>query len=265
MGRMLGSFDPEDELDRPDLNKCPDCGCYFATDNCPLCGKVCPPEMRAGARVEPKKRRKRRAGSGRVQFVPWYHTWWFILLMMFWMPPVGIILFLTSPYRARWKVLFCAVGAAYMVFVYFGLGSRLLAYLTEKPLVNTKLTEVQYRETCLNVSPEYYYRSGATDGYYTMELTVVRTVTDNESVSGEPVVYYLCRDPDDPDDPLVEILVRDCRVQGGGRFLRGDRIAVWGQPHGDGQLVVYDGESGRLLSYPGICMAYGAVVAEESS
>ncbi len=23
MGRMLGSFDPEDELDRPDLNKCP--------------------------------------------------------------------------------------------------------------------------------------------------------------------------------------------------------------------------------------------------
>ena len=93
MGRMLGSFDPEDELDRPDLNKCPDCGCYFATDNCPLCGKVCPPEMRAGARVEPKKRRKRRAGSGRVQFIPWYHTWWFILLMMFWMPPVGIILF----------------------------------------------------------------------------------------------------------------------------------------------------------------------------
>ena len=58
MGRMLGSFDPEDELDRPDLNKCPDCGCYFATDNCPLCGKVCPPEMRAGARVEPKKRKK---------------------------------------------------------------------------------------------------------------------------------------------------------------------------------------------------------------
>lgn len=54
-----------------------------------------------------------------------------------------------------------------------------------------------------------------------------------------------------------------CR--GGGRFLRGDRIAVWGQPHGDGQLVVYDGESGRLLSYPGICMAYGAVVTEESS
>lgn len=184
MGRMLGSFDPEDELDRPDLNKCPDCGCYFATDNCPLCGKVCPPEMRAGARVEPKKRRNRRAGSGRVQFIPWYHTWWFILLMMFWMPPVGIILFLTSPYRARWKVLFCAVGAAYMVFVYFGLGSRLLAYLTEKPLVNTKLTEAQYRETCLNVSPEYYYRSGATDGYYAMELTVVRTVTDNESVSG---------------------------------------------------------------------------------
>ncbi len=199
-----------------------------------------------------------------MQFVPWYHTWWFILLMMFWMPPVGIILFLTSPYRARWKVLFCTVGAAYMVFVYFGLGSRLLAYLTEKPLVNTKLTEAQYRETCLNVSPEYYYRSGATDGYYAMELTVVRTVTDNESVSGEPVVYYLCRDPDDPDDPLVEILVRDCRVQGGGRFLRGDRIAVWGQPHGDGQLVVYDGESVGCSAIPGSAWRTGLLLRRKA-
>ena len=39
MGRMLGSFDNPEELDRPDLNKCPDCNCFFAGDNCPLCGK----------------------------------------------------------------------------------------------------------------------------------------------------------------------------------------------------------------------------------
>ena len=50
MGRMLGSHGSE-ELDRPDLNKCPDCGCFFSSDNCPLCGKPCPEEMRAGNKV----------------------------------------------------------------------------------------------------------------------------------------------------------------------------------------------------------------------
>ena len=32
MGRMLGAHDSS-ELDRPDLNKCPDCRCFFAGDN----------------------------------------------------------------------------------------------------------------------------------------------------------------------------------------------------------------------------------------
>ena len=31
MGRNLGYFD-SDELDRPELNKCPECECYFATE-----------------------------------------------------------------------------------------------------------------------------------------------------------------------------------------------------------------------------------------
>ena len=39
MGRLLGSFADREELDRPDLNKCPDCKCFFGGDNCPICGK----------------------------------------------------------------------------------------------------------------------------------------------------------------------------------------------------------------------------------
>ena len=116
MGRMLGAFDNSEELDRPDLNKCPDCECFFAGDNCPLCGKVCPEEMRAGNRKSPKKQKnKRSGGNGRVTFVEWYHSWWFIVLMMIFMPIAGIALLITSPHRTRSKVIFVIIFVA----VYF--------------------------------------------------------------------------------------------------------------------------------------------------
>lgn len=254
MGRMLGSFDPEDELDRPDLNKCPDCGCYFATDTCPLCGKPCPPEMRAGARVEPKKkRRKGRSSSGRVQFVPWYHSWWFILIMMFWMPPAGIVLLITSPYRTRWKVLFCSLGVVFFVIEYLGVGSRLLEHLLDKPYVNSKLSETEYKEKCEAVTPEQYYRSGADEGYFTMSLTVKQVVVGTTDDMYDSAVYYLCQEPG---NPSIEILVMDCRVQGGGRLLAGDTITVWGQANGSSWLDVYDSLSERYIHAPGLYAAY---------
>ena len=92
MGKMMGAFDSEnDMLDRPDLNKCPDCGCFFAQDNCPLCGKPCPEEMRAGNRTAPKKQKyKYDNGYRTVQFVDWYHRWWFIVIMAFISPSSAI-------------------------------------------------------------------------------------------------------------------------------------------------------------------------------
>ena len=104
MGRMLGSHGSE-ELDRPDLNKCPDCRCFFDGESCPLCGKICPEEMRAGNRAKVKITKKRRSGSDRVTFIPWYHGWLFIILMFFVMPVFGIILLCTSPYRLRTKII----------------------------------------------------------------------------------------------------------------------------------------------------------------
>ena len=122
MGRMLGSTG-SDELDRPDLNKCPDCQCYFAGLNCPLCGKLCPEEMRAGNRKPVKVKKHRNTGSGRVTFVEWYHSWWFIVLMMFVMPIMGIILLLTSPHERWKKVLFAVIAVIYLVASTFGIGA----------------------------------------------------------------------------------------------------------------------------------------------
>lgn len=57
---QIGVFSNDNaEYDRPDLNKCPDCGVYFASDICPVCKKICPTEMRAGNR-KPIKSSKRR-------------------------------------------------------------------------------------------------------------------------------------------------------------------------------------------------------------
>ena len=129
MGRMLGAFDNPEELDRPDLNKCPDCECFFAGDSCPLCGKVCPEEMRAGNRKPQKKTRRRKGSSyGRVTFVEWYHSWWCILLATVCMAPLGIILMLTSPYKTIWKVLF-TVAVVLVEFIIPAIVTLVIMYL----------------------------------------------------------------------------------------------------------------------------------------
>ena len=106
MSRQLGAFDDDDNFDRPDLNKCPDCGCYFSQNNCPFCGKACPEDMRAGMRKPVKVRKKRSSGNGRVTFVEWYHSWWFILIMTFVFPLAAVFLLISSPYAKKWKILF---------------------------------------------------------------------------------------------------------------------------------------------------------------
>ena len=117
MGRNLGFFDNREELDRPDLNKCPDCQCYFSGDECPLCGKTCPEEMRAGNRKPVKPQKQKRSGSGRVTFIEWYHSWWFIVIMMFLFPIVGIVLLVTSPHDKWKKLVFAGVAVVYLVMI----------------------------------------------------------------------------------------------------------------------------------------------------
>ena len=128
MGRMLGAFDNPQELDRPDLNKCPDCLCYFAQDTCPICGKVCPEEMRAGNRKPPKKQRRRKSSNGRVIFVEWYHSWLAIILFTIFISPVGIILLITSPHKTWQKIVYAVAVIAWYVATSFII-PWVLAYL----------------------------------------------------------------------------------------------------------------------------------------
>lgn len=257
MGRMLGAFDPDDELDRPDLNKCPDCGCYFASDECPLCGKTCPPEMRAGARVEQKKKKKKRhrpsGSTGRVTFIPWYHSWWFILIMTLWMPLVGIILFFTSPYPKKWKIILSVVAAAYMLLVYTGLGSLLIRQIFEEDPVNSKLSREAYMETCREVDAEAFYRSaGSEEGYYTMTLTVTRRVRQEYNDRA----YYLCTGTDG-DGRTVTIIIRDCLLADHVNFLPGDCITVWGEAAGE--ETVYNEDTYDSCTAPCLNMAYAEI------
>lgn len=258
MGRMLGSHADYEELDRPDLNKCPDCDCFFAGDNCPLCGKECPEDMRAGNRklVKPKKQR-RRSGSGRVTFVEWYHSWWFIIIMMFFMPLVGIVLLLTSPHRTWKKVLFVSLAVVYSVISFYGMGTITSGFtdLFDSP-VDDSITREEYVAKCEEITPEQLYRSsdGYKDKYICMTLKVGEKVTyldDNYVI--KDYTCYLCYAED---DSQYEILIRDCLLDNQQRFVPGDIITVYGEGAGDCRaLTEHDVE----IDCPCLNMAYAVL------
>lgn len=239
MGRMLGAFDPNDQLDRPDLNKCPDCGCYFAGENCPLCGKPCPEEMRAGNRKE-KKQKPRRASLGRVTFVDWYHSWWFIILMLFVFPVIGIVLLITSPHKRSHKITLVVIGLLYLLLSSYGISHIVsgIKGLWDHP-VNTRLDKGDYIAACETLSPEDYYRSAAgKDGsFVSVTVKVKEKITDSDGAYNHEkyTTYYVC---EDLGGRGVKLLVRDCNREASQNFLPGDVITVFGE--GVGEITVYD-------------------------
>lgn len=241
MGRMLGAFDNPEELDRPDLNKCPDCECFFAGDKCPLCGKACPEEMRAGNRKPPKKEKPRRSSSnGRVTFVEWYHSWWFITLAMFIMPIAGIILLATSPHKKSSKITFIIIGIVYIIISTIGIGTIIgaLSNIFDPP-VNTSLSREEYVSRCEITDPEQFYREpDAYEGQYvSMTLTVKGIITDSDGFYSNKkyTTYYICRDAT---GGTFEILVRNCIQSGTKNLAVGDTVTIWGE--GNGNQTVYD-------------------------
>lgn len=247
MGRMLGYHDM-DELDRPELNKCPDCECYFATDECPLCGKICPEEMRAGNRA-PVKHQKRKNTSGRVQFLPWYHTWWGILLMLWFFFPAGIVLFFTSPYSKKLKIIVCSVVA---VIALLGVLSVALSMWTPS-LVNDKISKDEYISLCQTMAVDDFYRAGdnIAGQYITMQLVVADRFSDwYTSYDDEPALYYLCYDKAQPD---TKILVRSCLVGDDLNLKVGDQIMAFGES--GGQVTVAKNQNTNI-TLPCLYMAY---------
>ncbi len=248
MGRLLGSHADAGELDRPDLNKCPDCGCFFAQDHCPLCGKLCPEEMRAGNRKKTKQKKQRRGDSGRVVFVEWYHSWLAIIIAMIFFPILGIILLVTSPHKRSLKIGFAALAVVYGIISTIGIGSIIGAVtgLFDKP-VNDKLSRQEYVDACETVTAERFYRSPSDyeDEYICVELTVIaKTVGSNNDA------YYICRSRE---NERIEIIIRDCLIEGSENLISGDIVTVWGE--GDHTLTLYDA-SYREHTAPSINMAY---------
>ncbi len=223
MGRSLGYFD-SDELDRPELNKCPDCECYFASEECPLCGKICPEEMRAGHRAPVKPPKKKRSSSGRVQFIPFYHTWWFILIVFIFSRIAGVVLFITSPYSKKAKIItVSAVVGGYALL--FALSSFILPTLLMPTLVNDKIPRAEYVELCEPMSVEEYHRDAYNKEHYvTLELTVKEHIVTNNGDA-----YYLCTDRSDGD---MYVYVQDCSVEKLTNYLQGDMIRVYGECSG---------------------------------
>ena len=236
MGRLLGAHD-SDELDRPDLNKCPDCGCFFPQDNCPLCGKECPEEYRAGNRkkVKPKKHKN---SSGRVTFVEWYHRWWFIAIMTFVMPVVGIVLLITSPHKKSAKIIFAVIAVLYAVLrTVWGSGylGNIKGMFTE-PVERMSFEE--YSEKCTELTPEEFFRSSSEyDGkFVSVSLTVKEGFIDvvGHYSEDEYTSYYICTDGDGNE---FEIMIRDCETEPE-NYIEGDVITVYGE--GAGVLTVND-------------------------
>ena len=253
MGRMLGSFADENELDRPDLNKCPDCQCYFAGDTCPLCGKICPEEMRAGNRKAVKvKKTPNRNQYGRVTFVEWYHSWWFILLMLIFVQWLGLILLITSPHKKWIKITVTVLVIG--LFILGSIGSKFLLSKFEDFFdpVNMSLSQEEYIAICQQVSPEEYYRSP--DRYMGEFVTMTLTVTE-KTFNGD-IVCYVCTDPQNEN---YRIIVCDYIIEGNQNFIKGDTIVVYGEGVGSGYYTIND----ESEVSPAINMAY-AVLVEKS-
>ena len=240
MGRFLGSYDGE-EIDRPDLNKCPDCGCFFASDNCPLCGKTCPEEFRAGNRKPLKKKKHKGNSSSRtVTFIDWYHQWWVIILALIIFPIMGLILLFTSPHKKSLKIGIGVAAVCWCLISTVGIGNILngINSLTYKP-VDTSLSRDEYISACSEVTPEQFYRNpqGYKGEYVSLTLTVVQKIRDADAEynGNDYPVYYVCSDGS---DATFTVLIRDCIIDRSENFIAGDVITVYGE--GDGEISVYD-------------------------
>ena len=257
MGRMLGSFADSEELDRPELNKCPDCSCFFAADACPICGKVCPEHMRAGNRPAPKRRKSRPRGSGRSTFINWYHSWWFIVLMMFIFPIVGIILLATSPHKKWMKILFIVVALIYSVVSFFGVGgiiSRVEDWF-DSP-VEDSLPKDEYLSRCEALTAEQFYRSADhyEDRFVSLTLCVEQRVTYTDKYYNDrSYICYICQAENGSE---FKIVIRDCLLEDAQNFISGDTVTVYGE--GAGECEVYDANY-NYTTAPCLNVAYAVV------
>ena len=262
MSAPLGYFSDDSVVDYPELNKCPDCETFFADLHCPICGKECPEEMRAGNRKPVKVKKKRRTGgSGRVQFVPWYLSTWFTVLMLIVQPIIGLILTWAGYWKKHWKIL----ATVLVVLSYTGfsiLGGMLglvgvIQDLFEKPPVNTEMSRSDYIAMCEVIDTEAVYRRPDDfDGQYIRaEVTVKAVLTDLYDYEGKNNLYYHCA-VEEADGTQRMFLVRDWQPEDYRiNLVAGDRITVYGQVGGNTEVM----HEGGTVKAPCIHMRFVAL------
>ena len=249
MSRDLGYFSDPDAVDFPELNKCPDCETFFAESNCPFCGKACPEEFRAGNRKKVKVKRQRSRGNGRVQFVPWYHSTWFILIMLFFQPLIGLILTWTGVWKTHWKVIVTAILVIpyLLVFVLGGIVGIFDAWFApeEEIPVNLALSNEEYVALCEQVDVEALFRQPDryADAYMRLTVTVDAVVYDTYDYESDYTRYYRCHV--EKNGKQMEFLVRDWRQENVYNLVEGDVILVYGQ--GGGTADIYSDDEENII------------------
>ena len=231
----------EDERDYPELNKCPDCETFFASNNCPLCGRECPESMRAGNRKRIKEKKNptyEKHSSGRVQFVPWYYSTWFIILMLVVQPIIGLILAWTGPWKRGGKLLATVILLLpYILGGLFGIVWGLaMNILTDYTLpVNTEISQEEYVALCEELPAETVWRQAdsLTEKYVTMTLTVEAVWEDEYAYYTDYAYprYFECTVTEEGE--TYTFLLHDFRRSAGVNLREGDVITVWGQIGGN--------------------------------
>ena len=253
MGAPIGYFANQQPNDYPDLNKCPDCETFFQADTCPLCGKVCPEEFRAGNRKPQKQKKiKYSHSSGRVEFVPWYYSGWFIIALLVVFPILGLILLWQSNTAKGWKI----AGTLLPVVIHvapavIGVVSGILnlSPMPEPPVE----TREEYVEMCEKIDAESYYRSpnDMIERHVSMELTVKRKIMDETGSMGLVTVFYECEAV--VGERRFTFLLADCQQGEIQNLATGDRITVWGETYGG--WSVYNSAVG-VVEEPTVLMYY---------